>query len=262
VLEAEEALVGDREQANGITVAAKLTEIATVDSRRTGFIGPGLPAEHQEEVKGIPEGGPVPEESPLFMGFIAGFRKNQASEDYVTLREGPFAEGTTKHVSNLRQRLDDWYGEQDYDERVSELFSPQHAERNLVDGVGEDLEASSEIDRFLDSIADDAEEHGRVGHAQKSARANRDEEGNVLLLRRHFESTDNDIASLHFPSLQRDISHFEGVRKAMNGAELPDASPAIRQRVNNGILEYVFTERRGNFLVPPMGLRALPPARP
>ena len=262
VLEAEEALVGDREQANGVEVGAKLTEIAMVDSRRTGFVGPGLPAEHQEEVEGIPENGPVPEASPLFMGFIAGFRKNQASEEYVTLKQGPFAEGTTKHVSNLRQRLDDWYGEHDYGERVSELFSPQHANRGLVSGVGEDLEASSEIERFLDTIADDAEEFGRVGHAQKSARANRDEEGNVLLLRRHFESTDDDIASLHFPSLQREVSHFEQVRAAMNGEDLPNESPAIRQRVNNGILEYVFTERRGNFLVPPMNLRALPPARP
>jgi hypothetical protein len=58
------------------------------------------------------------------------------------------------------------------------------------------------------------------------------------------------------------MSHFEGVRKAMNGDDLTDVSPAIRQRVNNGILEYIFVERRGNFLVPPMQLRSLPPARP
>jgi hypothetical protein len=58
------------------------------------------------------------------------------------------------------------------------------------------------------------------------------------------------------------MSHFEGVRKAMNGGDLTEISPAIRQRVNNGILEYIFVERRGNFLVPPMKLRSLPPARP
>lgn len=262
VLEAEEVLVGDRQTANGVEVAAKLTGVATVDSRRTGFVGPGMPAKRQEEIEGIPEDGPVPQKSPLFMGFMAGFRKNQASEDYVTLEDGPFAGGTTKHVSNLRQRLEDWYGEQDFDERVTEMFSPQHAERGLVDGVGENLGASSGIEQFVDSIEDDALKFGRVGHAQKSARGNRDAEGNVLLLRRHFESTDDDIASLHFPSLQRDIAHFERVRKAMNGEDLPGVSPAIRQRVNNGILEYVFTERRGNFLVPPMRLRSLPPTRP
>jgi hypothetical protein len=262
VLEANEALTGNREQANGIAVDNRLTEVMSVDSRRTGFVGPGLPAERQEELEGIPENEPVPQKSPLFMGFIAGFRKNQASEDYVTLKRGPFAEGTTKHVSNIRQRLDDWYGEQDFDERVTEMFSPQHAERNLIENVGESLEASSGIERFLDSIGEDAREFGRIGHAQKNARANRDAEGNVLLLRRHFESTDDDVASLHFPSLQREMSHFEGVRKAMNGGDLPSESPAIRQRVNNGILEYIFVERRGNFLVPPMELRSLPPARP
>jgi hypothetical protein len=264
VLEAEEVLTGNHEQANGRAVDARLTDVMTVDSRRTGFVGPGLPAEHQDEVEGVPEGGPVPEKSPLFMGFIAGFRKNQASQEYVTLKQGPFAEGTTKHVANIRQRLDDWYGEQDFDERVAEMFSPQHAERDLVDGVGEDLEADSGIEPFLDpaSIAEAAEEFGRIGHAQKNASANRDAEGNVLLLRRHFESTDDNVASLHFPSLQREMSHFEGVREAMNGADLTDVSPAIRQRVNNGILEYIFVERRGNFLVPPMGLRSLPPARP
>jgi hypothetical protein len=262
VLEAEEVLTGNREQANGRAVDARLTDVASVASRRTGFVGEGLPAKHQDDIEGIPEDGPVPEKSPLFMGFQAGFRKNQASEAYVTLKEGPFAEGTTKHVSNIRQRLDDWYGEQDFDDRVAEMFSPGHAEEGLVENVGESLGPSSGIERFLDSTPEDAEQYGRVGHAQKNARANRDTEGNVLLLRRHFESTDEDVASLHFPTLQREISHFEEVREAMNGADLTDVSPTIRQRVNNGILEYIFVERRGNFLVPPMRLRSLPPARP
>jgi len=48
----------------------------------------------------------------------------------------------------------------------------------------------------------------------------------------------------------------------MNGGDLPGVSLTIRQRVNNGILEYIFVERRGDFLVPPMGLRSLPPAKP
>jgi hypothetical protein len=90
------------------------------------------------------------------------------------------------------------------------------------------------------------------------ARANRDEEGNVLTLRRHVESTDDGVASLHFPSLQRGISTFEAVREAMNGADITKETPAIRQRVNNGILRYIFVKRRGNFLVPPRELRALP----
>jgi hypothetical protein len=53
------------------------------------------------------------------------------------------------------------------------------------------------------------------------------------------------------------MTDFEEVRAAMNGEDLTDI-PTIRQRVNNGILEYIFVKRRGNFLVPPRPLRALP----
>ncbi|MFC7203998.1 twin-arginine translocation signal domain-containing protein [Haloferax namakaokahaiae] len=257
VLEAEQALFGGVETANGVEVDATLSPVFSVDSRRTGFVGVGLPAEKQSNLNGIPEGNPVPNESPLFMGFKAGFKKNQATEDYVTLSEGPFAGGTTKHVANVRQRLGDWYEEEDYYHRVMKLFSPAHAEQGLVDGVGNNLGDDSGIDAVVDRIRDDAREFGHVGHAQKAARANRDEDGNVKLLRRHFESTDDGVASLHFPSLQRGISDFEAVREAMNGADLTDI-PTIRQRVSNGILEYIFVKHRGNFLVPPRSLRALP----
>lgn len=266
VLEADAALRGEREDANGESVTARITDIATVDSRRTGFIGAGLPAENQDAA-GIPDSEPVPEDSPLFMGFKAGFQGNQASEAHVTFDDGPFAGGTTKVIANLRQRLDDWYGEQSYDQRVTELFSPGHTEEGLVEGVGANLGGDSGIDQFVDRIEADAEQYGRVGHAQKAARGNRDENGEVKLLRRHFESTDDigsdqRVASLHFPTLQRGISDFEEVRRAMNGTDLPDVTPAIRQRVNNGILEYIFVRRRGYFLVPPRRYRSLPTSRP
>jgi hypothetical protein len=257
VLAAEEALRGNRETVNGVDVEGTFADVLAVDDRRTGFVGAGMPAERQD-VSGIPASKPVPEASPLFMGFKAGFAKNQASESYVTLDDGPFAGGTTKHVANLRQRLDDWYGEQSYEERVAEMFSPAHAERGLVEGVGENLGDDSGITpEIVDALEDNAREYGRVGHAQKAARANRDDDGNVRLLRRHCESTDDDVASLHFPSLQCGIGEFEAVREAMNGTDLTDV-PTIRQRVNNGVLEYVFVRNRGNFLVPPRDLRALP----
>lgn len=266
VLEAEEALRGEREEANGEPVEARLTDVVTVDSRRTGFVGAGLPAKNQDAA-GVPDSKPVPEASPLFMGFEAGFNGNQATEDYVTIQDGPFAGGTTKTISNLRQRLDDWYDEQSYEERVMEMFSPGHAENDLVEGIGSNLGADSGIDQFVDDIEADANNHGRVGHAQKAARANRDADGNVKLLRRHFESTDDigsdqKVASLHFPSLQRRITDFEEVRRAMNGTDLTQATPAIRQRVNNGILEYIFVRRRGYFLMPPRRHRSVPTPRP
>jgi hypothetical protein len=266
VLEAEQALRGEREQANGEPVDARLTDVATIDSRRTGFVGAGLPANHQDAA-GIPDAKPVPEASPLFMGFEAGFSGNQATEDYVTIEDGPFAGATTKVIANLRQRLEDWYDEQSAEDRVGEMFSPGHAENDLVEGIGSNLGSESGIDQFVDDIEADAKTHGRVGHAQKAARANRDADGNVKLLRRHFESTDDigsdqKVASLHFPSLQRRVADFEDVRRAMNGTDLTEVTPAIRQRVNNGILEYIFVRNRGNFLVPPRRHRAVPTPRP
>ncbi|QZP37723.1 DUF7405 family protein [Halobaculum magnesiiphilum] len=258
LLAAEEALLGEREEANGVTFPSALTDALDLDDRRTGFFDPGMPHEKADELSGVPDPNPVPENAPLFMGFVAGFRGNQATENYVAIGEGPFAEGTTKSVGNWRQRLDDWYGEQDFEQQVMEMFSPGHAVENLVEGVGTNLGDESGIDRFLDSVVEDAEEYGRVGHAQKAARDNRDADGNPILLRRHFESADDDIASLHFPSLQRSIDQFETVRRSMNGVDATEATPAVRQRVNNGILEYIFLRHRGYFLVPPRSLRALP----
>ena len=226
-------------------------------------MGAGMPHQRAADgLSGIPDGNPIPEAAPLFMGFVAGLKGNQATEDYVAFPDGPFADGTTKHVANIRQRLEDWYGEQNYEQRVMEMFSPGHAAENLVEGVGENLGDDSGVDRFVDDVEAHAKQYGRVGHAQKAARANRDDEGNPLLLRRHVESTDDDEASLHFPSLQRGIGQFEAVREAMNGTDVTQMTPAVRPQVNNGILEYIFTRRRGNFLVPPRRHRALPTPRP
>ena len=41
---------------------------------RTGFVGAGLPAAHQD-VGGIPPGNPVPQSAPLFMGFKSGLQQ-------------------------------------------------------------------------------------------------------------------------------------------------------------------------------------------
>jgi len=244
---------------NGVDVAGRLSDVFTVDDRRTGFIGPGLPAANQYGVAGIPDNGPVPEESPLFMGFKAAFAGNQATEEYVTISTGPFAGSTTKHVARLRQELDKWYGENSHDDMVSKLFSPRHAESGAVEGVGENLGDHSGItDEIYERITETAEEFGVVGHAEKAARANRDAEGNVRTLRRHVESTDDDTASLQFPSLQQGISEFNAVQEAMNGTDIVAENPAIKPRVKNGIFRYVFVQNRGNFLVPPRSLRAFP----
>ena len=77
---------------------------------RTGFVGAGLPAAHQD-VGGIPPGNPVATSAPLFMGFKSSLRTNQATEDDVTIPDGP-----------VRRRHDD----------AGQLHAP--AARQLVPG--------------------------------------------------------------------------------------------------------------------------------
>jgi hypothetical protein len=278
VLAAEEALLGEQSELNGVTMDADLTGIFERDDRRTGFIGEGLPAENQD-VEGIPSSEPVADDAPLFMGFKSGFRKNQASEDRVTIREGPFAGGTTHQLSKIRLELDQWYNQDSRSQRVGKMFCPVHAEEDLVEGAGHNLGDSAQMEeRGCPAHADeDARTKGMVGHSQKSARA-RDDDGSPLMIRRDFDSTDGGErtegsrassdsqsdggqASVHFVSLQRAISDFVDTRDAMNGEDLAENS-AVGQKNNNGILQYMTVLRRGNFLLPPREHRALPAPNP
>jgi hypothetical protein len=253
VLEAEEALRGNRERANGRTTDATLEGLFEVADRRTGFIGEGLPAEH-DDVDGIPEG-EVDEDAPLYMGFKSGFEKNQAAEDRVTIQSGPFAGGTTQHVSKIRLHLDQWYEQDSRYQRVGKMFCPAHAENDRVEGVGENLGTDSGMDECPAHIEDDAREMGFVGHSQKNAAARENDE--PLILRRDFDSTDDGQAGVHFLALQREIGDFVATREAMNGTDAAEAG-GVGTRHNNGILQYMTVLRRGNFLLSPRERRSLP----
>ena len=257
VMAAEEALRGNREKLNGVEVRASLDGVFDVADRRTGFVGDGLPADHQD-VNGIPDSNPVPEDAPLYMGFKSGFEKNQASQDRITISEGPFAGGTTQHVSNIALHLNQWYEQDSRDQRVGKMFCPYHAEKDLVEGTGANLGTDTEMDECPEP-SESARERGFVGHSQKSARARKND--SPIILRRDFNSTDGDQAGLHFVSLQRGISDFVETREAMNGNHIAENS-AVGQRTNNGILRYMTVQRRGNYLLPPRSLRALPRSRP
>ena len=259
VLGAEEALKGTESTINGVDQPdAALTDVFDIADRRTGFIGKGLPAENADDIEGVPAD-QVPDEAPLFMGFKSGFKKNQAGEDRVTIQAGPFAGGTTQHISKLQLNLNQWYNQDDRWQREAKMFCPYHAENGVIEGTGDNLGTSSQIDDCK-PIDETAREMGVVGHAQKAARV-RDDDESPLILRRDFDSTDDGRAGLHFLALQRGIADFITTREAMNGTDIAEES-AIGQRNNNGILQYIRTERRGNYLVPPRSLRALPPAQP
>lgn len=259
LLAAEEALKGNQSELNGVEMNGSFDGVFSVADRRTGFIGEGLPAEH-DDVDGVPEG-EVPEESPLYMGFKSGFEKNQASEDRVTIQSGPFADGTTQHLSLIRLHLQQWYEQDSRFHRVATMFCPAHAQNEMVEGVGDNLGDSSRMSETgcPAHTTEDAREKGVVGHSQKTARAREDD--SPIILRRDFDSTIGDRASLHFLSLQRGIGDFVQTREAMNGTDVADES-AVGQRTNNGILQYMTVERRGNYLLPPRRHRSLPTPNP
>ncbi|WP_254767708.1 DUF7405 family protein [Salinilacihabitans rarus] len=254
VLAVEEALFGDRERLNGRSPSASLDGVFERTDRRTGFVGPGLPAARQEGLDGVPAGEPVPEAAPFFMGFRSGFRESQATEDRVTIREGPFAGGTTQHFETLELDLEGWFEESTHENRVARLFSPDHAERESVGEYGDRLGTDAGAAAVADEAHDHAREHGIVGHAQKVARAR--EDGEPALLRRDVNTTDGDVAGLHFVSLQRELAAFTRARRAMVGAEFRRHGVGPRQ--GNGILRYVRLRRWGSYLVPPRRHRALP----
>lgn len=255
VLEAEQVLFGEKDNANGIEIKESLENIFKKVDRRTGFIGKELPAKNQD-VGGIPESKPVPEDSPLYMGFKSGFQKNQASEESITIQQGKFSEGTTQQISLLRLHLEQWYEQDSRYHRVATMFCPAHAEEETVKGVGNNLGDSSKMEeKCIENVQEDARNYGTVGHSQKSAQARKN--NSPIILRRDFDSTDDNRATLHFLSLQEKISDFIDTRKAMNGTELSAKSP-VGQRSNNGILQYITVKNRGNYLIPPRNLRSLP----
>lgn len=271
VLGAEEVLFGEGTEVNGVAIRSDFSGILERKERRTGFIGEGLPADNQD-VDGVPDSRPVLEEAPLYMGFNtqhgvpedhpfhgeteAPFVHSQSSESGVTIEEGVFAGGTTQQVSLIRLNLEDWYGEMTVQDRVERMFTPKERVEHVGE-TGEDAEEENPFVEFREEPLKDAQRFGKVGHAEKVARA-RTEDNQARLLRRDFDTTDDRHAGVHFVSLQRSISDFVLTRSLMEGADLMAEHENLGEAENNGILEFIEVVSRGNFLVPPRELRSLP----
>ncbi|SEV96379.1 DUF7405 family protein [Halobacterium jilantaiense] len=253
VLEAGEAMKGERDTANDESVDAALTDAFSFVERRTGFVGTGLPADNQD-VDGVPDSEPVDEDSPLYMGFKSDFEGSQATEDRVTIQSGPFAGGTTQHVSHIDLDLRQWYEQDSREQREAKMFCPVHADEDRIEGTGENLGDDPQLDDSPPA-EQTAREDGIVGHGQKLKSVR--EDGRPIILRRDFDSTDGGRAGVHFLALQRDISDFVTTRDAMNAEDI-SSETAVGRRTNNGIRQYLSVTNRGNYLLPPRDLRALP----
>ncbi len=243
-----EAALLHGEPLRGASGPLELADALLWRETRTGFVGTGLPAANQQ-TGGIPPGNPVPPSSPLFMGFKSGFVKNQASEDFVTINDGPFAQGTTMQVSYMRLRLNSWYGNLSERERVARMYSPETTPAEVA-AFTTDAPPNSNL------IAQAADRYGVIGHSQTSGKARRN--GKPLIIRRDFDTVDGGQAGLHFVALQRTIADFVTTRNAMNASDVQLTNPGITDTVNNGINEFIFVLKRANYVLPPRPQRSFP----
>lgn len=253
LLAAEQALFGETDSVNGVEVTATLEDVFETRERRTGVVGKGLPAEKLDEDR-------IPEHAPLSMGYKSGFRDSLPEEDAVTISDGAFDGGTTFAVSRLHIDIGRWYDNDD-ETRTDLMFSTAHDHGDIGE-TGEPLGGDSGVtEEMADGIEEGAHHHGRVGHTTKTARA-RNEDFEPRILRRS-EGVATDVAEegvtgFNFSSVQLGIEDFVETRKAMNPEEYDtDVADA-----HHGIIDYLETQSRATFLVPPREHRALPTPRP
>jgi len=254
VLGAEEALFGAVDTLNGIPVEGTLSDAFERVERRSGLIGSGLPAERVDE--------DISPKAPIPMGFKSAFEDTLPSEDRMTIAEGPFAGGTTQHISQLVERLSEWYDE-DHTDRIEKMFGPTFTESEVGE-AGERLGNFSGVsEEQAASVPDAAAEHGRVGHSQKLARARDDDFNPVILRRGDFFQAGEAETVLNFGSIQRDLEAFVRTRRAMSDLAFEESETEVSlPPAEDGILDYIRTRSRATFLIPPRELRALPSPRP
>jgi hypothetical protein len=226
-----------------------LSGLLRATGRRTGFVGAGLPRARQHGTVGLPTDRPIAKGAPLYMGFQSGLRKNQATEDDVTIQDGPWAGGTTMHASVIDLTLDTWYHGVDAPGRVRRMFGADRTPQDVRDHPT----GLPNPDEDLGAVA---RRHGVVGHAQSMASVRRDDR--PIIIRRDFDSRDGDAAQVHFVALQRDVDDFVRTRTAMNAARAIDEGAGVGAQVNNGINEWLTVTARGNYLVPPRRSRICP----
>jgi deferrochelatase/peroxidase EfeB len=208
---------------------------------RSGFVGRGLVAERVTATR-------IPADAPLLLGFHSGLRGNQASEEDVTIADGPLAGGTTMQVSRIAIDLERWYAH-DNERRAALMYSPATSARD-AEALADD--APSNADRLPALAA----RHGTVGHAQAAGRARL--HGRPRINRRDFATLDDGQAGTHFVSLQRSLEDFNATRAVMNAADAGAHHSQIGARHNNGINAFIEVTSRATFAVPPRTQRAFP----
>ncbi len=263
-------------------------------SIRRGFAGggfdggPSLPKRMALAAQ-IPGSDLIPETAELFLGFTSTQRAgigpgpiaNFETLGYVDFRGSDyFRQGTHMHLSHIREDVEAWYINFEYDERVATAFRPNLRVRQDTQTIPQgpkDVATPADVRR-------DYRASGRIGHSaaiQTTSRLAHDvvagdgtvyPKGTAVPVRADFNTLDNPFAwserldevgatpaaGVHFVVFNPTGDDFHRNRLAMDGVlpggKIPFA-PRAREQGFNSVLT---TTHRQNFLVPPRRHRSFP----
>jgi hypothetical protein len=269
------------------------SKLFTFTSIRRGFAGGGfgggqsLPKQMALAAQ-IPGADLIPETAELFLGFTStqragmgpGVIANHETLGYVDFRGSEyFRNGTHMHLSHIKEDVEAWYLNFDFDERVTTAFRPNlqvEQETQTVRQGPQDVSTTAAVHR-------DYRLSGRIGHSasiQTTSRLPQDivaegvmyPKGTAIPIRADFNTLDNPFAwseradeigdtpaaGVHFVVFNPTGDDFRRNRLAMDGV-LPGGkiqfAPRARGQGFNSILS---TTHRQNFLVPPRRHRSFP----
>jgi hypothetical protein len=270
---------------------SKLLQFTSI---RRGFAGGGfdgkrsLPKQMALAV-GIPGADLIPETAELFLGFTStqkagmgpGAIANMETLGYVDFRGSDyFRHGTHMHLSHIREDVEAWYINFEYDERVSTAFRP-----NLR--VKQDTQTVPQGPNQVSTAGDvhrQYRETGSIGHSasiQTTSRLREDTlgsdgvlypKGAAIPVRADFNTLDNPFhwsehsyeigelpaAGVHFVVFNPTGDDFRRNRLAMDGV-LPGGKIHFEPRARGqGFNSVLSTTHRQNFLVPPRRHRSFP----
>ncbi|MDX6476022.1 MAG: hypothetical protein QOH95_1533, partial [Gaiellaceae bacterium] len=265
-----------------------------VTSLRRGFAGGGFDGKRSLPkamalAAGVRGADLIPDTSELFLGFTStqkanlglGTITNFESLGYVDFRGSDyFRHGTHMHLSHIREDVEAWYLNFDFDERVATAFKP-----NLK--VKQDVQTVRQGPKQVSTEADvhrDFKSSGRIGHSasiQTTSRLPNDvvahdgtfyRKGTAIPVRADFNTLDNPFAwsekqdeigvlpaaGVHFVVFNPTGDDFRRNRRAMDG-HLPGKKIELEARGRaQGFNEVLSTTHRQNFLVPPRRHRSFP----
>jgi hypothetical protein len=152
----------------------------------------------------------------------------------------------------MREPLRSWYDKLSEQDRISLMYSPQTDAAKVKKITEDKADTTADTKHIVDAI----KTYGMVGHSQATAQARK--HGRPLIIRRDFNTTDDDYAGLHFVSVQRSIQDFVVTRNAMNAQGAHNINKHVTDTKNNGINAFIKVKRRANYIKPSRAHRSFP----